>query len=168
MAKRDIATYLGQKIKSFHADGVQLEGTKVKADLTIFIPGMTGKKWFADTGLELSEGGFIKGDANCRASGAERVYVAGDAGSFPGPDWRAKQAHMAELQAKCAADNIVAELNGNSPTEGFRTELICIVDTLDSGMLVSRFERLNLILPPTRLMHWTKQLLEYKSFYPYR
>lgn len=168
MAKRNIATHLGQKIKSFHPDGVQLEDKKVAADLVVFIPGMTGAKWFANTGLQLSEGGFIKADAQCRAVGADRVFVAGDAGSFPGPDWRAKQAHMAELQAKCAAENIFAELNGQSGMQGFRTELICIVDTLDTGILVSRFESLNLILPPTRLMHWTKQFLEFKSMYPFR
>jgi sulfide:quinone oxidoreductase len=168
MKKRDINTHLGKKISGFYPDGVQLEENKLTADLVIFIPGMTGQKWFANCGLELSEGGFFKGDEQCRVAGGERVYVAGDAGSFPGPDWRAKQAHMAEMQAKCAAGNLFAELQGQTPTETFRTELICIVDTLDSGMLVSRFKRFNIILPPTRLMHWTKQLLEFKSIYPFR
>jgi len=29
--------------------------------------------------------------------------VAGDSGSFPGPDWMPKQAHMADLQADSIA-----------------------------------------------------------------
>ncbi|MBF0446914.1 MAG: FAD-dependent oxidoreductase [Magnetococcales bacterium] len=168
MVKRNIETHLGRKISGFSADGVMLEGEKLQADLVVFIPGMTGPDWFAKTGLELSAGGFLKADSHCRAVGAERVYVAGDAGSFPGPDWRAKQAHMAELQARCAADNLLAELNGHAPEKRFRTELICIVDTLDSGMFVSRFKGFNLILPPTRLLHWAKQMLERLTLYPLR
>ncbi|MBF0453795.1 MAG: NAD(P)/FAD-dependent oxidoreductase [Magnetococcales bacterium] len=168
MEKRSIETHLGKKISHFSPSGVQLEEKSLSADLTIFIPGMTGSKWFANTGLSLSEGGFFKADEQCRVEGGERVFVAGDAGSFPGPDWRAKQAHMAELQARCAADNLFADLNGQRGKQTFRTELICIVDTLDRGMFVSRFKKFNLILPPCRLMHWTKQLLEFKSLYPYR
>lgn len=168
MEKRQIATHLGKKINRFDGNGVQLEDQRLKADLVLFIPGLTGCPWFAQTGLTLTEGGFFKADAHCRVEGGERVYVAGDAGSFPGPDWRAKQAHMADLQARCAADNLLAELDGRVANHRFRTELICIVDTLDSGMLVSRFERFNLILPPTRLMHWIKEWLEFKCLYPYR
>ncbi|MBF0195354.1 MAG: NAD(P)/FAD-dependent oxidoreductase [Magnetococcales bacterium] len=168
MAKRDISTHLGKKISGFSQDGVMLEGDKLNSDLTIFIPGMTGPKWLANTGLTLSSGGFLQANAQCKVTGSNMVYAAGDVGSFPGPDWRAKQGHMAELQARCAANNLYAELMGNTPDSTFRNELICIVDTLDSGMLVSRFNSFNIILPPTRLMHFTKQLLEYKSFFPYR
>jgi sulfide:quinone oxidoreductase len=168
MEKRDISTHLGKKITSFSSDGVMLEGEKLAADLTIFIPGMTGPKWLANTGLALSDGGFLQGSANCRVDGGERVYAAGDVGSFPGPDWRAKQGHMAELQAKCAASNLYAELNGQTPDSTFRTELICIVDTLNSGILVSRFEKRNFILPPNIMMHFVKQFLEFKSMFPFR
>jgi NADH dehydrogenase FAD-containing subunit len=48
------------------------------------------------------------------ASRAERVYVVGDSGSFPGPDWMPKQAHMADLQAAAAAENLLADLQGAS------------------------------------------------------
>ncbi len=169
MKKHDVDLRLGKKIAAFAADHVQLEGgERFSTDLTLFIPGMCGRKWFADTGLELSEGGFFKADGSCRVAGGERVYVAGDAGSFPGPEWRAKQAHMAELQARTAATNLYAELKGRPAADTFRTELICIVDTLDTGMLVSRFNRFSLLLPPMRPLHWTKRFLEYKTFLAYR
>jgi sulfide:quinone oxidoreductase len=57
--------------------------------------------------------------------------VAGDAGSFPGPDWMPKQAHMADLQAATAAENLAAELAGRPADKTFKVELMCIVDSLD-------------------------------------
>lgn len=38
----------------------------------------------------------LKADAQCRVEDSEQVYVVGDSGSFPGPDWMPKQAHMAD------------------------------------------------------------------------
>ena len=76
------------------------EGGNFDADLIIFMPGMTGNTWFDNTDLPRSPGGLLQADAQCRVPGFERVYVAGDAGSFPGPDWMPKQAHMADLQAR--------------------------------------------------------------------
>ena len=35
------------------------------------------------------------------------VWVVGDAGSFPGPEWMPNQAHQADLQAKAAAANVI-------------------------------------------------------------
>ncbi|MBF0587839.1 MAG: FAD-dependent oxidoreductase [Magnetococcales bacterium] len=168
MNKRDIETHLGHKIVGFEADRIRTEGGDVASDLTVFLPGMTGRAWFSESDMELSPGGFFKADETCRAIGGRRVYVAGDAGSFPGPDWRAKQAHMAEIQAKTAASNLWAELHGREPSTGFRTELVCIVDTLDSGMMVSRFPKFNLMLPPLRLMHFVKKAIEWKCTIPYR
>ncbi|MBF0271907.1 MAG: FAD-dependent oxidoreductase [Magnetococcales bacterium] len=167
MAEKKIATRLGEKILGFTPSGVTLEGGELAADLTLFIPGMGGLPWYAETGFPLSAGGFITADAHCRVTGHERVYVAGDAASLPGPEWRAKQAHMAELQARAAAANLYDDLMGKPGQATFRNELICIVDSLNSGMLVSRLEWFDLILPPLRLMHWVKQFLEYKSLRPY-
>ncbi|MBF0188544.1 MAG: FAD-dependent oxidoreductase [Magnetococcales bacterium] len=164
MKARNITTHLGSKIKQFEPGRITTEAESFKSDLTLFLPGMTGHPWYQKTGLPLSPGGFIQADAHAKVADVERVYVAGDAGSFPGPDWKAKQAHMAELQANTAADNLYRELIHNkSPNKTFRTELVCIVDTLENGMLVSRFPRLNIMLPPLRLMHWVKRMLEKKT-----
>jgi sulfide:quinone oxidoreductase len=66
------------------------------------MPGMTGNTWFDATDPPRSPGGFIAADKHCHAEGWPHVYVAGDGGSFPGPDWMPKQAHMADLQADAA------------------------------------------------------------------
>ncbi len=168
MQSRQIDTYLGAKLLRFTPDKVVTEHTEIPADLILFLPGMTGQEWFARTGFACSPGGFFEADAYCRVNGGERVYVAGDAGSFPGPDWRAKQAHMAELQAHAAAINLYDNLHGRPARARFRTELLCIVDTLDSGMAISRFPRMSFILPPSKSMHWLKLFLEWKSLHKYR
>ena len=160
MAKRRIDTHLGHKPLSFSEQGVDTEGGHVNADLILFMPGLTGPAWIADTSLPKSPGGFIQADEYCRVAGHERVYVAGDAGSFPGPDWLPKQAHMADLQAKAAVENLLRELDDQAPTAKPRPELICIVDTMDSGILVYRDAGRSWLLPPSRLFHWAKRFFE--------
>jgi sulfide:quinone oxidoreductase len=168
MGRRGIQTHLGHKLKGFTASQVMTEGGDFPADLILFMPGMTGNAWFDNTELPRSPGGLLQADAQCRVPGFERVYVAGDSGSFPGPDWMPKQAHMADLQAQAAARNLAAELQGKEPKETFRVELICIVDTNDSGMLVARTENRNIVLPTMRPFHWMKRGFEWWYLRQYR
>jgi sulfide:quinone oxidoreductase len=168
MAKRGIETHLGHKLKAFEADRVITEGGEFPADLIVFMPGMTGNAWFDNTDLPRSEGGLLQADAHCRVVGRERLYVAGDSGSFPGPDWLPKQAHMADLQAETAVANLLDELAGKEPSRTFKTELICIVDTRTSGMLVRRTEKRNTVLPATPVFHWAKRGFEWWYLRQYR
>ena len=160
MARRRIDTHLGHKPLSFSEQGVATEGGHINADLILFMPGLTGPAWAADSGLTLSPGGFFKADEHCRVAGAELVYVAGDSGSFPGPDWLPKQAHMADLQAKAAVQNLLLALDGKPPVAKPRPELICIVDTVDAGILVYRDPRRSWLLPSSRVFHWAKRYFE--------
>ncbi|MDR3393720.1 MAG: FAD-dependent oxidoreductase [Parasulfuritortus sp.] len=160
MAKRRIDTHLGHKPLSFSEKGVDTEGGHVNADLILFMPGLTGPAWAPESGLPLSPGGFIQGDEFCRVPNTERVFVVGDAGSFPGPDWLPKQAHMADLQAQAAAENLLLVLDGKEPIAKARPELICIVDTVDSGILIYRDMTRSWLLPPSRLFHWAKRYFE--------
>jgi sulfide:quinone oxidoreductase len=168
MAERGIETRLGRKLVRFEADQVVTEGGEFAADLILFMPGMTGPAWLEQTELPQSPGGMIQADAQCRVPGWERVYVAGDAGSFPGPDWMPKQAHIADLQARAAAANLLAELDGKTPTATFKTELICIVDMLDRGMLVWRTPERLITLPPTWFGHQAKRFYEWWYLRQYR
>ena len=160
MAKRRIDTHLGHKPLGFSAKGVDTEGGHINADLILFMPGLTGPQWIANTGLPKSEGGFIKADKFCRVVGFADTYVAGDAGSFPGPDWLPKQAHMADLQAKAASGNLVLGLAGKDPEKTPKPELICIVDTLDKGFMVYRDPKRSVMLPGRRMFHWSKRAFE--------
>ncbi|MGC1954763.1 MAG: FAD-dependent oxidoreductase [Gammaproteobacteria bacterium] len=168
MAALGIETHLGHKLTRFEANKVITAGGEFHADLILFMPGMTGAAWFDQTDLPRSPGGMIQADAHCRVPGFEHVYVAGDAGSFPGPDWLPKQAHMADLQAAAGSENLLAELDGHTPEKTFRTELICVVDDLETGVLVARTPQRTLVLPPLRVFHWSKRLLEWWYLRKYR
>ena len=168
MARRNIATHLGHKMVRLEADKVVTEGGEFAADLILFMPGMTGNAWFDQTTLPRSPGGLLQADAQCRVPGFEHVYVVGDSGSFPGPDWMPKQAHMADLQAAAAAQNLIDGLAGRPQTTGFKVELACIIDALGTGTLVWRTEQRNLLLPPLRLMHWAKRGFERRYLARYR
>ena len=168
MGRRRIDTHLGHKPLGFTERGVDTEGGHVNADLILFMPGLTGPAWLDNSELPKSPGGFIRADDHCRVEGMDRVFVAGDAGSFPGPDWMPKQAHMADLQAAAAAANLLGDLSGRPANETFKVELVCIVDAIDHGTLVFRDVRRNVLLPSARAFHWAKRAFEWNYLRRYR
>lgn len=168
MQKRAISTHLGHKMVGFEANKVKTEGGEFDADLIIFMPGMTGNVWFDNSELPRSAGGLVKANQHCKVEGMNAVYVAGDSGSFPGPDWMPKQAHMADLQAECAVKNLLAELAGATADATFKIELMCIVDSGNQGLYVSRTESKNTVLPANKAMHWAKRGFEWWYLKQYR
>jgi sulfide:quinone oxidoreductase len=168
MARRGIATHLGHKMLRFEPGKVVTEGGEIAADLILFMPGMTGNAWFDATTLPRSPGGLLRADAQCRIEGWRHCYVVGDSGSFPGPEWAPKQAHMAELHAKAAAANLLDALAGRPEQAGFVPQLACIIDSGSHGTLVLRSPQRTLVLPPLRLMHWAKRRFEARYLSQYR
>jgi len=147
---------------------VKTEGGEFPADLIIFMPGLTRNGWFDNTSLPRSLGGLIRADAQCRVEGHTCLYVVGDSGSFLGPDWMPKQAHMAELQGETAAVNLLAELDSKIPEKTFKVELLCIIDSLDAGILVRRTPECEMALPQLGLMHGAKAFFESSYLRMYR
>ena len=168
MKKRGIETHLGHKMKGFETDKVLTEGGEIETDLIIFMPGMTGPSFTAQSPFPLSSGGLIKADKHCKVTTLEQVYVAGDSGSFPGPAWQPKQAHMADLQAVAAVNNLMDAFEGKPASHTFKFELICIIDSLTKGSFVFRNEKRTFMLPPLRLLHFSKQFFEWWYLRGYR
>ena len=75
---------------------------------------------------------------------------------------------VADLQAEAAVGNLMADFEGKTGELTYKAELICIVDTLSSGMLVSRTERKNLVLPSFVGFHWAKRAFEWWYLRQYR
>jgi len=161
MQKRGIETKLGVAAKRLEADRVVTDAGAFDSDLTVFMPGLSGGAWFDRTGLQRSAGGLLVADEYCRAAGAERVYVVGDAGSHAVPDWLPKRGHIAEAQANAAARNLIAELAGRDPARPFRPDLIYLVDMQDKAMLIVRSKKLTLASPPLKPLHWLKRAFEW-------
>ncbi|WP_138120646.1 NAD(P)/FAD-dependent oxidoreductase [Bathymodiolus heckerae thiotrophic gill symbiont] len=168
MKKRNIATHLGHKMKQFTDSKVVTEGGEFAADLILFMPGMTGNTWFDNTDLARSEGGMLKANKFCEVENTDKVFVVGDSGSFPGPEWMPKQAHMADLQAAAAAQNVLDVLDGKAASHTFKIELMCIVDSNNKGMYVSRTLKGGLILPSCRLMHLAKKVFGWWYLHQYK
>ena len=168
MKKLDIEARLGAKMIRFEADKVVTEAGAFDADLILFMPGMTGPAWLDQAPFPKSPGGMIQAEATAKVVGFEKVYVVGDSGSYPAPDWAPKQAHMADLMAVAAAHNLLAELAGRPANETFKWELICVMDMLDRAVLVFRNEKRQFITPPCRLLHYAKRLFEWWYLRPLR
>lgn len=64
-------------------------------------------------------------------------------------------------------ENLAAELQGTTPTRELKPELVCIVDTLDKGILVFRSHKRSLVLP-SRAFHYAKRLFERTHLRPSR
>ncbi len=142
MGRRDIHAHLGEPLRGFTPERVLTAAGEIPADLIVFVPGMEGPAWARDTGLPLSPGGFIRADRSCRVLGHPGVFVVGDAGAYAGAaDWLPKQGHAAELQAVAAGRNVASYLAGRPANGTFREELVCIIDALDTGILVYRTAR---------------------------
>ncbi|MBT8450285.1 MAG: NAD(P)/FAD-dependent oxidoreductase [Gammaproteobacteria bacterium] len=168
MRDKGIDVHIGRKMLGFGENQVQMEGLDFAADLIMFMPGMTGPDWLPQSELPKSEGGLIKANKYCQVEGLENTYVAGDSGSFPGPEWQAKQAHAADLQAVAAANNLANKLQANSAQETFKHELICIIDSNKHGIMVKRTEKGGYSTPPLRLMHLAKRYFEWHYLRQYR
>jgi len=154
--RRGVQCFLGRKILGFKKDQIRMEDGELKSDLTVFLPELTGPSWESD--LFLSKNRFIHADTSCRAKRFEKtVYIAGDIGCFSGPDWESKQAHMADIHAQTVAKNIVADLRGKEIVHTFRREFICILDTVDSGILI--FQNASKCFAfQSKMLHWAKRL----------
>ncbi|EKE73234.1 MULTISPECIES: FAD-dependent oxidoreductase [Roseobacteraceae] len=168
MRKRDVSIHIGAKPIRIEADKVVTEREEILADLVLFMSGLTGPTWLDNTDLPRSEGGFIQADEKCRVVGWPDTYVVGDTGSYPGPSWLAKQAHQADLQAEAAVANIGDVLAGREASHDFKAELVCIVDSVNKGILVFRNEKRAITLPSCRVFHWAKRYFEWHYLRAYR
>lgn len=162
MEQQNIKTHFGEPITGFAANLIEFSDSKIDADLIIMQTGLTGAKWLDNSDLPRSPGNLIQADEHAQVVGFEACYVAGDAGSYPGGDWQLKLGYAGELQAKAAAENLVCELNGNpQDKKPYKKELLYAVDSLSHGTFIKRSESQIKALPPLRLFHYLKRILEW-------
>jgi sulfide:quinone oxidoreductase len=155
-----IARRVGTPIAGFDAVGVAFaDGSRLDADLVLFIPGAAGHHIMAASDLPLNEAGFVRIDDHGLVEGTTNVYAAGDVAALEGPDWRAKQGHTAEVMARNAAFNIVASEAGRPERKGYQAHLsiVCLMDTGDGAAMVYRGRTRNVVIPLPVVGHWMKQ-----------
>lgn len=150
----------GKKITEFEPGAVVFEdGLKLEADLTLFIPASTGHHVLLTSDLPTTEAGFIQIDTYCQVHGFENVYAIGDISAMEGPEWIAKQGHVAELMGRVAAHNIIFTETGNGTKKHYHESpnILCVMDTGDGAAFVFRNTKTSFIIPMPFVGHWMKR-----------
>jgi sulfide:quinone oxidoreductase len=158
--KYQIRKHFGKKIVAFEKKSVVFEDqSQLEADLILFIPASAGHSVLNSSDLPLSDAGFIKIDVNCRVPGFPEVYAIGDIAALEGPEWIAKQGHIAELMGRNVAYNIIEteKGSGKSKSYGDSLSIICVMDTGDGAAFVFRNSEKSFIIPLPFVGHWMKK-----------
>ncbi len=151
---------VGSKITSFDEDGINFEdGTKIESDLTMFISAGTGHGIVSKSGLPLSEAGFVVTNEYNEVEGFEGIYAIGDSVALMGPDWKAKQGHVAEVMAKNVAYNIFQHAQRIDSKKSYMGHLniLCIMDTGNGAAFVYRDDKRGKMIPLPIVGHWMKK-----------
>jgi sulfide:quinone oxidoreductase len=157
---RGVELRTGTPIDGFDEGGVRLaDGSRIDADLVMFIPGATGHPVAVASGLPVNEAGFLRIDDHGLVEGTSNVYAVGDVAALDGPPWRAKQGHVAEVMARAAAYNITQSEAGRPQRRGYRehVSIVCLMDTGNGAILVYRSTRRELVVPLPVVGHWLKR-----------
>ena len=154
-------THYGKKISRFEADGVVFEDqSKLQSDLTMFISAGDGHEAIKASNLPQNGAGFIRIDNFCRIDGISGWYAAGDAAALEGPDWKAKQGHLAELMARNTACNASVEhLGQKGEMMGYQKHLniLCVMDMGNGAGFVYKNSARELFISMPVVGHWLKK-----------
>lgn len=155
-----INQHVGKKILGFNQGTISFEGDKtLESDLIVYISGGAGHDLFKDSGLPLSEAGFIKTHPTCQVENFPEIYAIGDSADLIGPAWAAKQGHMAEVMAEVAAYNAHQQIIGSGKTKSYvdKVSIVCLMDSGDGAALVSRTTKKEGMLMLPIIGHWLKK-----------
>ncbi|MGB5966589.1 MAG: FAD-dependent oxidoreductase, partial [Sulfurimonadaceae bacterium] len=161
--KQKINRKFGKKIKRFEEDGIIFEDdSKLASDFTMFIPAGTGHEVIVTSDLPTNEAGFVTINDFCEVTidgELSNVYAVGDTTALEGPDWRAKQGHVAEVMAKNTAFNIEQRDKNSSERKGYQEHLniLCVMDTGDGAGFVYRDDKRAFMFPMQIVGHMMKK-----------
>ncbi len=163
----NIKRHFGKKIKCFESDGIVFEDdSKLESDFTMFIPAGNGHPVFQNSDLPLNEAGLIKINDYCEvvhdydeSPEFYNVFAIGDSVALDGPDWRAKQGHVAEVMARNVAFNIESISKGSEERKGYMSHIniLCVMDSGDGAAFVYRDDKGGKMIPMPVVGHWLKK-----------
>jgi sulfide:quinone oxidoreductase len=157
----NISKKVGSKITHFEEDGICFaDETKLESDLTMFISAGTGHHILKESGLPLSDAGFVVTNEYNEIEGFDGIYAIGDSASLMGPEWRAKQGHVAEVMAKNVAYNIMSHIQNIDSKQSYieHLNILCVMDTGNGAAFVYRSENGGKMIPMPVVGHWMKKM----------
>jgi sulfide:quinone oxidoreductase len=127
-AERDIRHYNNLNVSKIENGRVLYQnGDSYPFDMLVSFPPYVASTKFA--GLPKDERGFIATELYTRrVVGHDDLYVAGDTGDFP-----LKQGFAAFSQADAIAENIAAQITGETPSFAFKPFGMAVIDHLDKA-----------------------------------
>ncbi len=163
-----IDKHVGKPIKEFVEDGIVFnDDTKIHSDYTMYIPALQGHDIFYEASdLPLSEAGFIKINEHFEVQfddgtplSKTAVYAIGDSAALEGPNWKAKQGHIAEVMARNLAFNLSEKEKGSTLRKGYKEHLniLCVMDSGDGAAFIYRNHEKEVIFPMPYFGHWMKK-----------
>jgi sulfide:quinone oxidoreductase len=156
----NISKKVGSPIVRFEENAVVFaDGTTLASDFTMFIAAGKGHSVFADSGLPLSEAGYIVTNEYNEIEGFEGIYAIGDSAALLGPSWRAKQGHVAEVMARNVAYNLFQHMQRIDSKRSYLDHLniLCVMDTGDGAAFVYRSDKHAWMIPMPIIGHWIKK-----------
>ncbi len=158
--RNNFGTRYGKKIKRFDENGVIFEDeSRLESDLTMFIPAGNGSELVLNSDLPKNNAGFIRVNNFCEIESVEGWYAIGDAAALVGPDWKAKQGHIAEVMARNAAHNSAIAYglkSGDKKTYEDHLNILCVMDMGNGAGFVYRDDKKALLIPMPIIGHWMK------------
>jgi len=165
--KLNIKKHFGKKMKEFVPDGIIFEDdSKLQSDFTMFIPAGDGHDVIKSSDLPLNESGFVQINDYCEVSHnfdetpeKYNVFAIGDSAALEGPDWRAKQGHIAEVMARNVAFNIKEIEQGSEKRKGYaeHINILCVMDSGNGAGFVYRDNKGGKMIPMPVIGHWLKK-----------
>ncbi len=152
---------VGAKITHFEEDGICFEdGSKLQSDLTMFISAGTGHNIVKESGLPLSDAGYVVTNEYNEIEGFEGIYAIGDSAALMGPEWRAKQGHVAEVMARNTAYNLFNKMQNIDSKRSYMGHLniLCVMDTGNGAAFVHRSDKGGKMIPMPIVGHWMKKM----------
>ena len=158
--KQNIGMHFGKKITKFSSEGVHFEDESVlESDYTMFIAAGAGHPVIAESGLPVTEAGYLKINDRCQVEGQDNVYAVGDVAAITGVEWRAKQGHLAEAMGRAVAHNLKNENQGKEVTHTYceHMNILCLMDNGKNAALVYRSKKRAMIIPLPVFGHFLKK-----------
>jgi sulfide:quinone oxidoreductase len=160
LGRLGIGMRFGKKIAAFDPGAVAFEdGSRLEADLFVFVAAGEGHAVVKASALPRNEAGFVRIDEGCAVPGFPGVWAVGDAAALEGPDWRAKQGHIAEVMARVAAANALAAEEGRPERESYagHVNILCLMDTGSGAAWVYRDDEKARMVPLPLVGPWMKK-----------
>jgi selenide,water dikinase len=166
LVRRGVAVMLGTAVSGVEAGAVRLRsGTRLAADLVVWLAGAAGPAVLDRTGLRLDSRGFVLVDATLRAVDGAPVWAAGDCATLADHPATPKAGVYAVRQGPVLAKNLRAALGEGAPGRYVpQRSFLSLLNTADGKALL----RWKGLVSHSRWAWWLKDRIDRRFVRGYR